>query len=348
MLTERDRNRAHGLAAEWLESSGERHALVLAEHLERSGEKHRAVVWYLWAAEQALEGNDLAGVLTRAERGIQCGASGTMLGELTLLKAEASGWAGSRDHFALASSAFELLPAGTAAWARAGAELVAACRSAGDDARLRTTAAALGDAKLPAMVSIGHAWAGARTIVELLGAGERILADRLLPWITTAIDHADEPDVPPLRTMVEWLRAASELHDGKPGALLGSAADITRTFETAGHARFTGIVALQAAIASAETGDHKTGATWAERAGDAARRLGLRAIEVRSRTWLAHHLSESGHVDAALTTVRSAVRDAEGDVVASAEARKVLARIEERQHRPPAAAFEESPSLGGS
>jgi len=302
MLTERDRNRAHGLAAEWLESSGERHALVLAEHLERSGEKHRAVVWYLWAAEQALEGNDLAGVLTRAERGIQCGASGTMLGELTLLKAEASGWAGSRDHFALASSAFELLPAGTAAWARAGAELVAACRSAGDDARLRTTAAALGDA----------------------------------------------PDVPPLRTMVEWLRAATELHDGKPGALLGSAADITRTFETAGHARFTGIVALQAAIASAETGDHKTGATWAERAGDAARRLGLRAIEVRSRTWLAHHLSESGHVDAALTTVRSAVRDAEGDVVASAEARKVLARIEERQHRPPAAAFEESPSLGGS
>ncbi len=58
MLTERDRQQAHRLASAWLEAAGERDAIVMAEHLERGGEPAGAVVWYLWAAEQALEGND--------------------------------------------------------------------------------------------------------------------------------------------------------------------------------------------------------------------------------------------------------------------------------------------------
>ena len=282
MLTERDRKVAHLLAAEWLEARGEREALVLAEHLERSGERLRAVVWYLWAAEQALEGNDLAGVLDRAERGIACGAQGVVLGELYLLKAEASGWAGHERHRELAEKALALLPPGSAAWARAAAELAVACRSTGDRERLRTTAEAMASIAVE-HVSLGHAWGIARTVLELLGAGESAVAERLIPWITSAAERADEGDAPTLRAMVEWLRAATALaDDGSAEPLCTRAGEIAATFEAAGHLRYSALVALHAALASASVGDWTTAGSWAERAADRARRLGLRWHELRA------------------------------------------------------------------
>jgi hypothetical protein len=163
MLTDRDRGKAHAMAAEWLEGNGEREALVLADHLERSGESSRAVIWYLWAAEQALEGSDLSNVAARAQRGIDCGASGAILGELLLLQAEASGWAGAETHASLAQRAFELLTPATAAWERAAAEISVAARASGDDARLRSTASRVAGAPLDSP-SAGHAWARARIV----------------------------------------------------------------------------------------------------------------------------------------------------------------------------------------
>ncbi len=281
MLTDRDRKVAHLLAAEWLEARGEREALVLAEHLERSGERQRAIVWYLWAAEQALEGNDLASVLVRAERGIECGAQGVVLGELYLLKAEATGWAGDPSHRDLAEKALGLLPPGSAAWARAAAELAVACRGAADRERLRATAEAMASIVVE-HISLGHAWGIARTVVELLGAGETALAERLLPWITSAADRADEADGPTLRAMVEWLRAATALHAGSPAPLCDVAADIATTFEAAGHVRYSALVALHAAVASASVGDWVAALSWSERAADLSRRLGLRSHEHRA------------------------------------------------------------------
>src|SRR6185369_17267453 len=73
---------------------GERDATVLAEHFERAGEPERAVERYRRAAEQALEGNDFAAAVARAERGAAY-ASGEMLGALRLLQAEAHKWRGS-------------------------------------------------------------------------------------------------------------------------------------------------------------------------------------------------------------------------------------------------------------
>src|SRR5262249_29960806 len=89
-----DRALGHLLAAAWLEQKGEREALVLAEHLERGGEPERAVARYRRAAEQALEGDDFAGVITRAERGA-AHAAGEEPGALRLLEAEAHKWMGS-------------------------------------------------------------------------------------------------------------------------------------------------------------------------------------------------------------------------------------------------------------
>jgi eukaryotic-like serine/threonine-protein kinase len=328
MLTERDRKASHLLAAEWLEARGEREALVLAEHLERSGERQRAVVWYLWAAEQALEGNDLTSVLDRAERGIECGAQGVMLGELYLLKAEASGWSGRGGHLELAEQALGLLPPGSASWARAASELAVACRAIGDRERLCATAETLlAASKNVSDMSMGHAWGIARTVVELLGAGEAALAEKLIPAINAATKHADERDVPTLFAMVEWLRAAVSLHAGEPQPLLALAEDVVATFEANGHVRYSALVALHAAIASASMGDWTKGVSWAERAADLARRLGLRSFELRARAWMALHFARNGLSEIALATATSAVRDATGDRVVVGEAHVHLAHI---------------------
>ncbi|HVJ89797.1 MAG TPA: hypothetical protein VM580_08325, partial [Labilithrix sp.] len=331
MLTERDRKVAHLLAAEWLEARGEREAIVLAEHLDRSGEAQRAVVWYLWAAEQALEGNDLARVLVRTERGIACGAQGVTLGELYLLRAEASGWTGHATHLELAEKALGLLPSGSAAWARAAAELAVAWRSMGDRARLRDAATKLASMASPDM-SLGHAWGIARTVVELLGAGESALTEQLIPSIADATARAEEGDVATFNAMVEWLRGATALYAGVPGPISARAAEIATTFEAAGHVRYGALVALHGAVAAAAVGEWASGVSWAERAADSARRLGLRSYELRARAWLAYHLARSGLGDIALATALSVVRDSGDDRVAGGEGHVHLAHIHLMNH----------------
>jgi tetratricopeptide (TPR) repeat protein len=117
MLTREDRELGHRLAGEWLERAGERDALTLATHFERGGDPERAARWYRTAAMQALEGNDLAGALARVERGIACGASGALFGELCLIRAEAHRWQGSFAEGAeWALRAQGALPKGSAEW----------------------------------------------------------------------------------------------------------------------------------------------------------------------------------------------------------------------------------------
>lgn len=89
MLTETDQRTGHGLAAEWLESVGEREPLVLAQHFDRGGAIHRAAHWYHQAAVEALEGNDLGRVIQWAQRAIECGRDGEELARTEMLLADA-------------------------------------------------------------------------------------------------------------------------------------------------------------------------------------------------------------------------------------------------------------------
>ncbi len=320
MLAERDRRASHLAAADWLEANGERDALVLAEHIERSGEAERAVVWYLWAAEQALEGHDLASVRARAERGVACGAKGSLLGELQLLRAEAAGWTAEAGHRELAEEALGLLAVGSAPWARAATELAVACRAAGDHARLVGTAATLATCPASAM-SMGHVWALARTTLEALAAGEREVVARLVRHVREAAKAADALDAPLLRELVSWLAAAEELFAGNPHPLLAASESMTKMVEATGQERYAALVSLHAAIASAAASEHTVGLAWAERAFESARRFGLRAQELRARAWIAFFLCQGTFDDVALATAREVVRDAERDHVVAGEAR---------------------------
>ena len=79
MLTADDRVLGHRLAGEYLEASGEREAILLVEHYERGGEAKKAAHWCRFAAEQALDANDLGEVVSRVQRGVGLGAEGDTL-----------------------------------------------------------------------------------------------------------------------------------------------------------------------------------------------------------------------------------------------------------------------------
>jgi eukaryotic-like serine/threonine-protein kinase len=117
LLTDADRTTAHALAGEHLAAEGGQAPIVVAEHFDRGGVRGRAAAWYLRAAEQALDGNDLDSAIEHARRGIERTEDAALLGELELVIADAELWRGrlpaARD---AAMRAIERLEKGTAAW----------------------------------------------------------------------------------------------------------------------------------------------------------------------------------------------------------------------------------------
>jgi tetratricopeptide (TPR) repeat protein len=133
MLTDRDRVAGHRAAGEWLERAGETDAIVLAEHFDRGGRPDLSIGWYRRAAAQALEGNDFAAAIARAERAIAAGAAGEVKGELLGILAEVRIWSGEYAvAAALAKEALALLPRGGKPWCTVASELVMASLR-GDD-----------------------------------------------------------------------------------------------------------------------------------------------------------------------------------------------------------------------
>lgn len=127
MLTEDDRRLGHALAGAWLEQAGEQDSLILAEHFLRGGDADRAIPHYLRAAEQSLEASDLEAAVRRAQRAVEVGARGPVLGQLRAVQAAASFWNHQyRDSIRFGREGAALAPPGGATWFRAVGHAVAA------------------------------------------------------------------------------------------------------------------------------------------------------------------------------------------------------------------------------
>ena len=117
MLTDADRTLAHRLAAGWLADQEGHEPMVVAEHFRLGDCRPEAVLWFHRAAEQALDGGDLAATVDRADEAIACGAEGATLADLRLLQAEARIWSGSLEQAERwAGEALEGLRAGSMRW----------------------------------------------------------------------------------------------------------------------------------------------------------------------------------------------------------------------------------------
>ena len=119
LLSEPDRARGHQLAWRYLARMGESDAIALAEHARLGGDSGDAITFYVRAAEQSLERNDLEETIARAERGVRCGATGEALGTLRALQSVASFIALRWEKTVEAGNeALDLLPRGSLWWCK--------------------------------------------------------------------------------------------------------------------------------------------------------------------------------------------------------------------------------------
>ncbi len=233
LLTDEDRALGHRLAAAWLEAAGEPDAATLAEHFERGGEPGRAVLRYLQAAEQCLQGNDLAAAIDRAARGIACGAEGSVLAALRLVQAEAHRWRGElADAEAMGLLAMRSSSPGSPGWFSAAGEVVSTFGALGSHERLVSLVHELGEHSAGDEMGSPEAIALARAANQLLLAGHLDLADALLQRVDSALAHE-----PLVTARLYQARALWAMFRGDAGECLRLMEVAAIAFEHAGDLR---------------------------------------------------------------------------------------------------------------
>lgn len=275
MLTDSDRALGHRLAGDWLERIGEVSGVTLAEHFERGGQPLRAVVHYIRAAEQALEGNDLGAAIARAEQAIVCGAAGEHLGTLNLLLAEAHAWRDNNDKArSCAREAMKYLSKGGPVWMSAAGELSVASARSGDYDTLLFYADEIENIIRGIDVPGPHAIAAARVAIQLLFAGKLDAADTLLKELSRGAAQTAERD-PAVAGWVHQASAWRSLFAGDPAAYLGYCEAAFAFFNAAGAERNASTSAVNIGYACMQMGAFEQSERYFKDAIALASRLGI-------------------------------------------------------------------------
>jgi tetratricopeptide (TPR) repeat protein len=195
MLTDADRTLGHRLAAEWLEGAGVTDAALLAEHWSLGGVPERAVAGWLQAARDALEGSDLASVLTHVDRGLGAGARGDALGELLVLRSDALRWRGDFTASAEAGSlASAVLPRGSRIWCEGATVLLTVLWSLQHyDRMVELVGRVRSSPRVPGAEAMRFR-ALAKGVVQLFLAGRYDVGDELLASMTAELGEAELAD----------------------------------------------------------------------------------------------------------------------------------------------------------
>jgi eukaryotic-like serine/threonine-protein kinase len=306
MLTEQDRALGHRLAAEWLSKAGEPDAVVLAEHFERGGEPLRAIEWYRRAAEQALEGNDLASAIQRVNKAIACGAGGEEEGRLRLVESAAERWRGENELAKNAAiRAMRALPRGSPSWCEAASELATVCGSLGATAQLVALVTELDDVQ-PEGSPSHLVDALARLARPLFWAGKHGLAGRVLARADLIAEAA--PDVQPTAL------AAFYMARGVEARVLGDPNECVRWNERAvaqselvGDRRIGCVQRGNLGYAYLEIGAHAEAERTLTEALATATRLGLPLVVATAQQNLGLVLGRRGAFDDALRLERASI-----------------------------------------
>jgi tetratricopeptide (TPR) repeat protein len=343
MLTEEDRTLGHRLAGEWLHRSGERDAMVLAEHFERGGNLERAVRFYPRAAEQALEGNDLEGVLARVKRGLACGAAGVDLGALRATQSEAHNWRGENaEGEQCALDAMGLVQAGSALWFTAAREVMITALKLGHRERIVEVAAAA--RAMPPIAAAENArrmalgWAA----MSLLFSGSSEEARAILDEIDAGSEHATERDAR-VEAVVTKARAVRAYIAREPEGieLLRCALD---GFEEAGDLRNAATTRVDVGVLHLDVGAYEEAAHLFQRSLEDSERMslltGIPQVKINAGCALAG-LERFDEAEAMLREAASALR-AQGHSFMEAAAHMYLARLHLRRH-----AFDEAQASAG-
>jgi tetratricopeptide (TPR) repeat protein len=308
MLTEEDRALGHKLAGGWLEGAGERDAMTLATHFDRGGDLDRAAGWYRTAAVQALEGNDLAGAVARVDRGIACGASGALLSELCLIRAEAHRWQASfAEGMSWAARAQGELPKGSPGWFAALREALASMVDPNDRDRVLAAADLLielwsGSAEVIEAQVGAMAWA----VIRLLVMGEkdraRTIYDKLLE---VEGRFGDEPELRgSIGTAHAFWQAFAEGDMSAAGERFQAASE---SFLEAGDLRSVCHMRANLAHVYNELGAYRENVELLRATIADSRRLGLANFEAAAQSFLGKVLLMLARYDAAIEAETEAI-----------------------------------------
>lgn len=296
MLTDHDRQLAHRLAGEWLESVAPDHdPLLLAEHYRRGGLDERASHWYGRAAAQALEANDYAAALERAEMGVDTKAV-TGFGALRLVQAEAHRWRGEyQSAAARGREAAEAVAPGSAEWFQAAGNVLVAAGQLGDAAevdlwvdRVRQVIPEP-DTRGAQLVCL------CRAVYQYLGAGRYDVADAILLEMRGKSDGGD----PVSSAWVHTTRASRALHAGDLGAYLSGTRHAVEAYELAGDLRHACNQRVRLGYGYVEVGDFGAAEEVLRSALAAARRMGVKVIQGYALQNLGYALAQMGRHDEA-------------------------------------------------
>ncbi len=326
MLTLEDRTLGHRLAGGWLEEAGESEGVVLAEHFERGGLPARAIEWYRRAAEQAIEGNDLAVAMDRAEHAITCGATGEVLGGLRLLQTEACNWYGELEDAARCGrEALAHLPSGSDKWFVAAGEMATVAWRQAAPEKIFALAAEAEAAPEGAPVTAARVIGTARIALRLFWAGGADVGARMLAWIDAeGITAASEPSV------LGWVAATRSQHakwlgDTEREVELAEAA--VRAFEAAGDLRNACVFRQAVAAGLYQFGMYDESEKHLRQTLEDANRMGLQATALAAKHVLGADLSRKGSLLEGIRVEREAVEGfkALGDRIYEATSRVYLA-----------------------
>ena len=312
MLIEADRRLGHRLAGAWLQQVGEQDALVLAEHLERGGERAAAARHYERAAEQALDANDLGGVLERVSRALACEPAVDAAGRLHVLAATAHCWRGTFEQAERAArTALKLVPTGSEAHTNSLAMLAWASGILGKGDQLEAVAAALPlDRASRLDRSLAHAYNAARGWLLELG---RPAAAEQIEQATAAVRPEElEPGVAAHVYMMRGYSATLR-RELEPGLMLYNLA--TSTYEQVGDLRNSCLLRGNTAVLLGYFGKYGRAAVMLEEMLLQAEHLRLSHLLLAFRLQLGCVRLAQGELESAYgllaEAVENAVRDAE-------------------------------------
>jgi tetratricopeptide (TPR) repeat protein len=307
MLTDHDRELGNRLAGEWLELAVVCDPIVLAEHFDRGGLPERAIAYFYRAAEQALEGNDLAAAIDRAERGIIRGAERRVHGGLRLIASEAHKWRGNlADAYAFGVEAARHLDAGAPAWFRAVGEVIslAAQLARIDDLGVwvaeAVRAEAIGDAVGPKVIAL------CRSVAALIQTGHRFDADRILDHVQRLAPNLARLDrLTAARVHNAWAVRGQEAGHFRAAHAEHTAALIA--FEEGGDLRNAALTRINLGVELTELGEHEAAEVELRHALRIAERLGLSNVAAWAHNNLGNVLHRLGRAEDARRPLELAI-----------------------------------------
>ncbi len=329
MLIDDDCKLGHRLAAEWLESVGETAAMVLAEQWERAGQPERASQFYQRAAQDALEANDFAAAIERADRAIAHAASAEERGSMLTLQASAHRWRGefeaAEERGALAASC---LAKGSTAWCRAMSEVAITSGRRGNRDLMLQTARDLLEAVVASQPNSERIVAAITVVNIVYYTGATALAIEFMHPLEEAAEPlaASEPFV---AARLQQMRVAIALAAGDLSTRRRWSLASIESFRRAGDLRMTCAQQINLGYVHITMGRNQEAVDGLIAGLGEAERLGLANVAAVAKHNLGLAFHRLGRLDEARAFESAAVREANahGDRRVEAGSRAILALI---------------------